>query len=224
MKPPIVDYRNLNRANLFSPEYRHLTLLWGWAAYLALYCLTESMIPAERCAIVHIWLDDRIPFREEFVIPYVFWYGLITFSLFYFLLYDPGSFQNLQLRIMLVQAAATIIYILFPTRQELRPEVFPRDNGFTEIVKLLYSLDTNTGVCPSLHVAVSLCIGVVWMRQRGVSLLWKVCIWFAVGLICLSTLFIKQHSLWDAFAAVGIFLPVDLALRLYHKKKRSEAF
>ena len=40
------------------------------------------------------------------------------------------------------------VYIIFPNRQDLRPLVFPRDNLLTKGVALLYSVDTNTNVCP----------------------------------------------------------------------------
>ena len=34
----------------------------------------------------------------------------------------------------------------------LRPEVFARDNALTRAVAWFYTFDTNTNVCPSLHV------------------------------------------------------------------------
>ena len=126
MPKPQVDYRKLRLYNLNSPQYRHLHLLWGWVVYFILYALTENLIPAESCHVIHSPLDDRIPFNEWFVILYTGWYFLILLSLGYFLLYNVKSFKRLQTYIIIVQALAMIIYILYPSRQDLRPESFPK--------------------------------------------------------------------------------------------------
>jgi len=84
--------------------------------------------------------------------------------------------------------------------------VFPRDNFLTDCVAFLYRIDTNTGVCPSLHVAYSIAMASVWLREKGIRPFWKGFIVAAVILICLSTMFIKQHSAADFFAALPVCL------------------
>lgn len=204
MRAPVVDYRKFRLSKINEPDFRHLKLLLGWVVYFILYFLTENLIPAEKCTPVHMWLDDMIPFCEWFLIPYVFWYLLIVISLGYFLLYHVDSFRRLQTFIIITQAVAMTVYILFPNRQDLRPAVFPRDNFLTQCIALLYSVDTSTGVCPSLHVAYSLGIASVWLKEQGVSRWWKAFVVAAVVLICMSTMFIKQHSAVDFFAALPV--------------------
>ncbi len=216
MKRPVVDYRQFRLSKLKDPQFSHLLLLLSWVGYFTLYVLTEHLIPAERCTPVHIWLDDRIPFCEYFLIPYVFWYALVAGSLGYFLFYNVDSFKRLQIYIIITQIAAMTIYILFPTRQDLRPEEFLRDNVLTRCIAFLYQFDTNTGVCPSLHVAYSLGIASVWLKERDASVWWKVFVVIAVILICLSTMFIKQHSALDFFAALPICLLAEILV--YGKK------
>jgi len=206
MKKPVVDYRTFRLRRINEPQFAHLKLLLGWVGYFALYFLTENLIPESKCTPVHMWLDDIIPFNEWFLIPYVFWYALIVISLGYFLLYNVDSFKRLQTYIIITQVAAMAIYIIFPTRQDLRPEVFANENFLTRCVEFLYSFDTNTGVCPSLHVAYSLGIASVWTKERGVHAAWKAFVVFAVVMICLSTMFIKQHSAVDFFAALPVCL------------------
>ena len=137
MRKPVVDYRKLRLSNLASPQYRHLLLLLGWLVYFILYFLTENLIPAEDCYPVWCKLDDLIPFNEFFVIFYVGWYVLIVISLGYFALYNVENFKSLQTYIMVTQAVAMICYIVFPTRQDLRPEAFPRDNFLTWIMGII---------------------------------------------------------------------------------------
>lgn len=206
MRKPEVDYRSFRLRKINDPQFAHLKLLLGWIVYFILYFLTENLIPAEKCTPVHMWLDDIIPFCEWFVIPYVFWYALIVISLGYFLLYNVDSFKRLQTFIIITQVIAMAIYIIFPSRQDLRPAEFPRDNFLTQCVALIYSADTNTGVCPSLHVAYSIGIASVWLKEKGVSRWWKMFVLVAVILICLATMFIKQHSAVDFFAAIPVCL------------------
>ena len=211
MKKPIIEHRPCT----------HWKLLWSWPIYFLFYILTENLIVPEDCYIIHSKLDDLIPFCEYFVVPYVFWYGLILISLLYFLRHNAESFKKLQLFIIITQMAAMTIYILFPNRQDLRPTQFPRENGFTSLVSWLYALDTNTNVCPSLHVAYSLAMASVWVKEPGIARWWKAFVVTAVVLICLSTAFIKQHSVLDGLAALPICLAAELFLyQDYYKAKR----
>lgn len=210
MKRPVVDYRKLRLKNICQPQYRHLILLLGWVVYLLLFYYTERWIPAQLCKAVWMPLDDRIPFVEEFLIPYVFWYVLIVFSLSYFLLYDITSFRGLQIYFMVAQLVAVIIYIIYPTRQDLRPEMFANDNFLTRGVALLYRVDTNTGVCPSLHCALSFGIASAWLKAKDVWRWWKVFVVFAAVMICASTWFIKQHSVVDFLAALPVGLLAEV--------------
>ena len=204
MKTPQVNYRHLRLRNLNSPEFSHLKLLLGWVLYFVLYTLTERLIPEEACRVIRCPLDERIPFCEYFAFFYVGWYFLIAGSLLYFLLYDVASFRKLQTYIILVQLMATAVYLLWPSRQELRPETFPRENVFTAVMGLVYRLDTPTGVCPSLHVAISVAMASTWLRKRDAGPLLKLGITlFCVG-VCLSVAFVKQHSVVDIFAAIPL--------------------
>ena len=220
MRKPIVDYRNFRLSKINEPEFCHLKLLLGWIGYFVLYFLTENLIPVENCHEIHCGLDDIIPFCEIFLIPYVFWYLLIVVSLLYFLLYNVDSFKKLQTYIIITQVVAMAIYIIYPSCQNLRPTEFTRDNFLTDCVGLLYSLDTNTGVCPSLHCAYSIGIASVWLREKNVSKLWKALVVIAVILICLSTMFIKQHSAVDFFAAIPVCLLAEiLVFKIFYRRK-----
>ena len=212
MKQPVVDYRQFRPSRLNEPQFSHLKWLLGWVFYLAAYFLTEALIPAERCHVIHCFLDDLIPFCEYFVIPYVFWYFLIVGSLLYFLLYNIESFKNLQKYFIVTQVVAVIVYIVYPSCQNLRPEVFINDNFFTKMVGFLYAADTNTGVCPSLHCAYSIGIASVWHKENGIPRWFKTFIVFLAILICMSTAFIKQHSVVDFFAALPVCLLAEFLI------------
>ena len=203
MRKPVVDYREFRLRKLNEPRFSHLKYLFGWIGYFALYFLTENLIAPERCVSVHAPLDDLIPFCEIFVIPYVGWYALIVFCLIYFALYSPESFKKLMTFIIVTQVTAMAIYIAFPSRQDLRPLYFERENILTAIMGLIYRFDTNTGVCPSLHVAYSLGIASVWLKfdtkKWAKALVTLFCLW-----VCISVAFVKQHSVIDIYAAIPL--------------------
>lgn len=224
MKKPVVDYRQFRIRKINDPQFSHLKYLLGWVGYFVLYFITENFIPRGECHVIHSPLDDIIPFCEWFAIPYVFWYVLIVISLGYFLLYNIDSFKRLQIFIIVTQVVAMAIYITYPNRQDLRPEVFPRENFLTWIMSLIYTFDTSTNVCPSLHVAYSIGIASVWVKEKGVSKLWKAFVVFAAVVISLSTAFVKQHSIVDAFAAIPVCILAEYITywKVYWKPKMSE--
>ena len=201
-----VSYRDLSLRTIREKRYSHLFLLLGWVGYFLLYALTENLIPPEKCHVIHCALDDAIPFCEWFLIFYASWYVLIVLSLLYFLRWDVSSFKKLQIFIMITQAAAMLVYILWPSRQDLRPEVFSRRNVLTWAMGIVYAFDTPTGVCPSLHVAYSVGIASVWLRQREVRPLRRGLIAALCAVICVSTAFVKQHSVLDILAALPLSL------------------
>lgn len=225
MKRPVVDYREFRLSKLNDPRFSHLKWLLGWVFYFAAYFLTENLIPVEQCHIIYSPLDDMIPFCEYFVIPYFLWYLLIVGSLLYFMLYNPISFKHLQQYLIVTQVVAVIIYVVYPNCQNLRPETFANENVFTWVVGLLYSFDTNTGVCPSLHCAYSIGIASVWLREKDVSKWFKGLIVLLAVLICMSTVFIKQHSVVDFFAALPVCVLAEFLIfrkewrRLFSKGK-----
>lgn len=216
MKQPVVDYKNFRFSRLNEPQYSHIKLLAGWLVYFAFYFLTENLIPADRCHPMHCVIDDLVPFREGFVIFYVSWFLLIIISLLYFFLYDIPSFRDLSWFIIITQIVAMAVYIVYPNRQDLRPETFANRNVFTWVLSIIYAFDTPTGVCPSLHVAYSIGIGSAWLKKKDASPVWKAFLVVWIVMICLSVMFVKQHSAVDVLCA----LPLGLLAELIVYRKR----
>lgn len=204
MRKPTVDYSGFSLKKLNDPRFSHLKLLVGWLGYFAMYFITEYLNPNNSGTAVSCSLDYKIPFLEIFVIPYVGWYLLIAVSLLYFALYNVENFKRLQIFIIVTQIAAMVIYIIFPNFQPLRPDVYPRDNFLTDIVALLQTADTNSNVCPSLHVAYSIGIASIWLKEKDAKGWVKTAIVIFCILVCLSTAFIKQHSVIDGLVAIPV--------------------
>ena len=205
MKQPVVNFKDFRLKNLVTPKYNHLLyIIVGWVWHLTTFSLVEKFIPTESCFPVHSGLDDIIPFCEWFILPYVLWYFLIIGTLLYFLFYNPQNCKNLMKFIVLASVMSTITFLVFPTRQDLRPTEFLNNNFCVDLVKYIYSIDTNTNVCPSMHVAISIGIAYAWIKEKSASITAKILLIGFCVLVCLSVVFVKQHSVIDIYVAIPV--------------------
>ena len=198
----MVNYKNLRPWNLNSPEYRHLLLLIYWPVYGLTFWLLERGLTLTYHP-VEVAFDAKIPFCEFFVFPYYFWFAFLFGIHVYTGLYDIPAFKKLMYFIMITYTVTTVIYIVYPTCQNLRPTEFARDNFCVDIVKALYNFDTNTNVCPSLHVIGSFAVlFTTWNCKKLRSFKFQAVLVPLTVLISISTVFLKQHSIVDIYAAL----------------------
>lgn len=200
----MVNYKNLRPWNLNSPEYRHLLLLIYWPVYGITFWLLERGLTLTYHP-VEVAFDAKIPFCEFFVFPYYFWFAFLFGIHVYTGLYDIPAFKKLMYFIMITYTVTTVIYLVYPTCQNLRPTEFSRDNFCVDIVKALYNFDTNTNVCPSLHVIGSFAVlFTTWNCKKLRSFKFQAVLVPLTVLISISTVFLKQHSIVDIYAALAL--------------------
>ncbi len=164
--------------------------------------------------IVESELDALIPFCEWFVIPYFLWFAYIAVTVLYFFFTNRRDFTRLCVFLFAGMTICLIIYYIWPNGQNLRPDLaaLGRENIFTRILAGLYTTDTSTNVCPSIHTlnSVGACIAIYhsralkdkkWIRYGSLILTIS---------ICLSTVFLKQHSIIDVFCALALSIVMYL--------------
>ena len=202
---PQVDYRQFRLNRIHEPQYAHLKLLLFWPIYFLRYPIIETINYAERCFPVSCSLDAMIPFHEGFFIPYQLWMVCLLAMTVYTLLYDIPSFKKYIQFLAISFSISTVIYLIFPTCQNLRPTEFPRDNVMTHLVQMMYQLDTNTNVCPSEHVIGSLALLAAAINTKSLRTPGKLTLIAAASvIISISTVFLKQHSVVDVIAALPV--------------------
>ncbi|MBR3894235.1 MAG: phosphatase PAP2 family protein [Clostridia bacterium] len=205
-------YRDLRPSNLKTTKYKHLLLLLFWPVFGLVFWSLERLVPLAWRAItgkeliyheVFSSLDSQIPFCEWFVGPYYFWFAFLVLFIAYFVLFDFRALHHCMWFIILSYSITAAIYLIWPNMQALRPIDFPRDNWMTDIVRGLYDFDTNTNVCPSIHVLGSLAVCFAGLHSRTLrGWGWKLFFVISTVLISLSTVFLKQHSIIDVLAAL----------------------
>lgn len=197
---------------------KQLWMLAYWPVYGALFFALERLRRPAQYHVMHTEVDDWIPFCEGFVIPYVFWFLFLIGIHCYTAKHDAAAFKRLMAFVAISHTCALAIFFLFPTCQHLRPLAFERQNLLTRITAFFYRIDTSTNVCPSLHVVGSMA---VWYAARDAGLFSRrgrrMFFSAATVLICLSTVFLKQHSVLDV--AAGLLLS-DLVYRLVYRPVR----
>ncbi len=202
---PQVDYRGFRLNKINQPEYRHLKWLLLWPIYYLRYPFIEALNTPERCFPVSFWLDEKIPFHESFFIAYQLWMVCLLGMTLYTVLYDIPSFKKYMKFLAISFSISTVVYLVFPTCQNLRPTVFERDNILTKLVQMMYQVDTNTNVCPSEHVIGAMAFLAAAINTKSLRSAGKITVIAALAIIIsISTLFLKQHSVVDVIAAMPV--------------------
>ena len=107
-----------------------------------------------------------------------------------------------------------IVSYVYPNGLELRPDTFTRDNIFIQLTRMIYSMDTPTNVLPSIHVFNSMAVYFAvknspYLKEKKVI---RGAAFFMTTSIILSTMFLKQHSVFDVvtgmITAAGMYMIV----------------
>lgn len=214
-------------------KYKHaIPLIIYGIIYMTWFGHLEKTI--DRYRIIHVALDDYIPFCELFVIPYFLWFFYVAVVVVYFFFKDKDDYYKSCTFLFTGMTIFLLISTLWPNGQNLRPAIMPRDNIFTHMVAMLYKTDTPTNLWPSIHVYNSL--GCHFAIIKSTHFEKKKRIRIASFILCssiiMATMFIKQHSVYDvttAFIMATIMYLIvyrsDLLLNIrhsYQNRKKSK--
>ena len=188
----------------FLKKYNHT---WVIPVYGILYLMAFQYVERRsvRPHIIHLKLDDYIPFCEYFVIPYFLWFAFIATTVFYFAFINTNRKEYWQLvsSLGIGMTLFILVSLLFPNGQELRPSLTGH-GFFIDMVRYLYKIDTPTNIFPSIHVfnTVACCIAIFRHKAFHRHKLVLAGAGIPGTLIILSTVFLKQHTLLDVGAAI----------------------
>ena len=188
---------------LLYDKYKHAVPLLIYGIIYMLWFLWLEKNITSRFTVIHVTLDDHIPFCELFVIPYFLWFAYVSLAVIWLFFKDKDDYYRACVFLFTGMTVFLVISTLFPNGHHLRPSVMPRNNVFTMLVSYLYSTDTPTNLWPSIHVYNSLGTHFAIVRNRRLSEIR----WVKTGslILCvsiiLSTMFIKQHSVFDVVTA-----------------------
>lgn len=203
------------------PLFIYAIIYLKWFAYI------ENINPLHY-TVIHTNLDDQIPFLEIFIIPYLFWFIYVSATVLYFLFKNDKE-DYFKLTAFLITGMTLFLFIstFFPNIQYLRPSTMPRDNIFTRLVVMIYNSDTPTNLWPSIHCYNSIGAAIAIYKSNRFSKAFKnVSTGVAISII-LSTMFVKQHSVFDvttaficAIVAYVVFYRTDLVVNSIRRSEK----
>jgi membrane-associated phospholipid phosphatase len=205
---PVAARRVKPRRSAEVPNYRHAWLLAYTVVYVPVFFWLERQ--ALRYHIVSSPVDSLIPFNEWFVLPYLGWFVFMGAGIVYTFFTSQDECCRLGAVLIIGMSLACVTYWVWPSMVVLRPSPLVVDNFAGQLVAIVYAADTSTNVFPSIHVYNTLAVMTALARSpqlrrhKG----WLVAAGVFSALIILSTLFIKQHSVLDAFGAAALILLV----------------
>lgn len=204
----------------FFHQHRYSYLALYVPVYLLMFFIIERVVPTTGYWVSYIPWDDAIPFCEYFVVFYCMWYVLLVTVGIYLLLRDERNFRLYMYGIIIGFTASLLFCLLFPNGQDLRPAVFPHENVFTWALGIIYSADTNTNVIPSMHVIGAMMASFAVFHSPQMKKLWmRISVVVVTVLINLSTVLIKQHSLLDVFAGLGVSAVLYVLIYVFLAKR-----
>ena len=179
------------------------------------FFLTKPFI--QQPYILGSFIDNLIPFIPYFVWIYVFWYFMLIFVPYYIAQKNISSFYKYAVSFIITTIISGGIFVIFPNGV-IRADVQGIDIS-SRIVKIIYLLDTPAINClPSVHCLFSyLFIFAIFDTKEHSPIAIKVIITILSILVVLSTLFIKQHVIFDAIASLIIASATWFLINMFKK-------
>lgn len=200
---------------LFSKKYGHAIFLLYFALYLPWFNWLNVYTPtrpASELTLMHIPTDDLIPFCELFVIPYFVWFAYIAIGYVFLFFNNRTDFIRMCTFLYVGMTICLITYMVFPNYQDLRInyDELGHSNFLIESIQKLQEGDSPHDVFPSIHCLNSIGMNIAltkndWCRKHPVVIVISTIL---TTLICLSTLFVKQHSILDLYGAIILSIPL----------------
>lgn len=163
-------------------------------------------------------LDDKIPFLTIFIYPYISWYFMLAIIPYIMYVSKPQNFFYYASTAIVTSSIAVIIFISFPTTIN-RPEVV--GNDFTSsLTRFIFDMDDPPVCClPSMHCALCFLfiIYTINIKELKPAVKALIALWSIV--IMISTLFIKQHVIYDILAALVLILISHVICRKFQLYK-----
>lgn len=187
-------------------SYKHaIPLILFGVIYMTWFAHLEKNV-VRGFHVIHMDIDNYIPFCEVFVVPYFLWFAYVSAVVLFFLFQNKDDYFKACAFLFTGMTIFLVVSTIYPNGHYLRPAVMPRDNIFTQMITGLYRTDTPTNLFPSIHVYNSLGAHFAIMhsdyfaKKKGIR---TASLILCISII-LSTVLIKQHSVFDMLTAFGL--------------------
>ena len=198
--------------------------------YLVFYMIWFSILerlPRTRFFDLSSELDTYIPFIVEFIIPYLSWFLFQAVWVVFVFFVDRKTYEQLTTMLMIGMTVFLVVSTFLPTKISLRPYYIESRGICAFLVRRLWAVDTPTNVWPSIHVFNTTALMMTLftsqhplLRKNAV----RIPVVFWCGMIVLSTMFLKQHSVVDVSCGILMIIAVQMFVdKLFDTRENSLA-
>lgn len=169
---------------------------------------------------IDFFLDKKIPFIGEFIYIYDLFYPFVFFALFLLFCDDEKTYYKSIISGSIGFLICDIIFLVYPTVM-LRPDVSNYGGLTGLILKYTYLFDTPALNCfPSIHCLFSFNVMFGYLFSKNIISSKKLLVSIVSLSIALSTLFVKQHYIYDFISALlicSVCYFITYRFKLYEK-------
>lgn len=144
---------------------------------------------------VSLWFEKDIPFVPAAIIGYSFVFLLV--AILYLIIDNMQDFWDMFIRFSNMILLCFIIFLIFPVRMDLRPDVSMASDWITELVCFYFWIDHPYNLFPSMHLSASFFSAFYCMR-KGPIIGWITMIMAMI--VGVSVVLLKQHYIMDVVA------------------------
>ena len=200
-------------------KYRHALWFLLFGVLSAFYFVSQHL--GLRYHIVHLPLDDWLPFWPGFIVFYILWYFYVPGCMLWACFRVKDVFYQQVAALFSGAFVCAAVFVLYPTCVDFRPSA--AGPGLARaLCRLIYANDAPVNVFPSLHCYEALVMHLATFRVPPLCARRRLRLASAalVTLICLSTLLVKQHSVADLIAGCMLAVVMYLLTDHFFDKRR----
>ncbi len=188
----------------FIPGYARMPLLLLLAFNMVAYCLPSILDVAPKYDMT-LPIDEKIPAIPVFSYIYVISYAYWAFNYILICRNNERMCRRFVTAEVMGKAVCFLMFMLVPCTFA-RPAADTLSGPGAWLLKLVYAMDEPTRLIPSIHCYASyMCARPLFSKSfRSFPLSYKLFSVVFTLLICLSTLYTRQHVIVDVFAGIAL--------------------
>lgn len=198
--------RNLNKYKFFLISTGSIFVINAFIYFFIKLFITEYNLIGSS-------LDNYIPFIPSFIYFYMMWYPFEIFSLYYIYKKDKNNYIKTLAVLIISLSIMYLIFIIYPTMVD-RPEVNSFNSLTTLLLYIAFKSDTPVNCFPSGHCIICFVMIFSFIKSKNITFKNKIIFIVINILIILSTLFVKQHVIYDV---IGSFILTITSFYLIYK-------
>lgn len=184
------------------PKYSYIPLLFTVCLHFAVYNGTKLINGWRAPADVSLPIDAAIPLVPEWTFIYAFTFLFWGMGLIMTARQEKALCYTLLSCVVTAEFICMVFFLLLPS-YVVRPEL-EVDGLSSWMLSVIYSMDEPTNCFPSMHCLLTYMVFRQSLYCDNVRPWMKVFAGIVTVLVCLSTVFVKQHVLLDVIGGLAV--------------------